>query len=196
MNRRRAWWAALAIAGLGMSPALRAEDAPAASAHRHNAEQLRERLHRLRERAAALASAAPSGSTSAPPLASAFEHPLTPAELAKRWAARAATRQERRAQHHAQLLTEVGGHLDDPAAVAELQLHVKRLAELGRIEFLAQNARHGPARAQLLARVAKLKAREVERHRKRIGQLTTRSGSAPSASNAPPPPTPSSEAPR
>jgi len=190
MNRRRAWLMAFAIAGLGVVPALRAEDAPAASAHRNNAEQLRERLQRLRERAVALASAAPSASAATPPLASAFNEPLTAAELAKRWAARAASRHERQARHRAELLSEVGGHLDDPAALAELQLHAKRLAELARIEFLAQNARQGTGRAQLLARVAKLRTRELERHQKRVAALTAPARPAPSVAT----PAPSSSA--
>jgi hypothetical protein len=192
MTRRLAWLLAAALAALGTARALRAEDAPPPdpSAHRRNAEQLRERLQRLRERAAELASAAPSAS-SAPPLASALNQPASAVELARRWAALAATRHERRARHRAELLDQIGERLDDPAARAELELNARRLAELGRIEFLAQNARDGAARTQLLARVAKLRARELERRKKRLLRLTA---AAPSISPAAPAPPPSAEA--
>jgi hypothetical protein len=191
MKPQRAWLVAVVIAALGAVPALRAEDAPAPSARGHNAEQLRERLERLRERAAALASTLPSASAAPPPVASAFELPASSAELAKRWAAHAATRRERQARHRAQLLGEVGGQLDNPAALAELKLHAQRLAELGRIEFLAQNARQGTSRAQLLSRVARLRARELERHQKRLIALTGHATPGLSASAAAPAPAPS-----
>lgn len=186
MKPHRAWLVALTITGVGVVPALRAQDAPAPAAPRHDPEQLRERLERLRERAAALASSLPSASAAPAPLPSAFELPMSPAELAKRWAAHAATRHERQVRHRAQLLSELGGQLDNPAAVAELKLHARRVAELGRIEFLAQNARQGASRTQLLARVAKLRARELARHQKRLVTLTGRASPGLSASAAVP----------
>lgn len=191
MKPHRAWLLAFAIAALGAVPALRAEDAPAPSAHTRSTRELQQRLERLRQQASALVSAlpsagpAPSVSTSPLPSGSALELPASPAELAKRWAAVAATRHERQARHRAELLGELGRHIENPAALVELQLHAKRLAELGRVEFLAQNARQGAARTQLLARVAKLRTREVERHQKRLAALTGRPRVEPGPSAAP-----------
>jgi hypothetical protein len=117
-------------------------------------------------------------------------------ELARRWRALTATRPERRERHRAQLLRELGQRLSDPQVKDELKLHATRVAELSRIRFLAENARSGADRENLLARVARLLAREGERHRKRLAARPT--PTAASASGAPPGPAalPSSEAPR
>jgi hypothetical protein len=114
--------------------------------------------------------------------------------LAQKWAALLATRQERRQQQRAALLRQLGQHLSEPQVKAELALHATRLAELARIEFLAQNARSGEAQSKLLARVAKLSTREAERHRRRMAKLlgkdavtapSAAASSAPAAASAP-----------
>ena len=167
----------VAATALALSPSLLADIAPGPSDHpRPSPEQrqqrLQQRLERLRDRALALPSgqAVPSASPIPAPSTVAATAGLR-AELLKKWAALAATRQERRERHRAALLREVGSHLGDPAVNAELALHATRLADLGRIEFLAQNARAGADREKLLARVAKASARETERHHKRMAQL-------------------------
>lgn len=184
---------AATVSALAISPQLRAEDptpTPAGSVRPHDAQRIRERLERLRERAAALASAAPSATGSGPaPVPSALEKAST-AELAQRWAALAELRRARREKRRAELRDEVGRRLAEPSVAAELQLHERRLAELGRIEFLAQNARQGAERTQLLSRVARLTARETERHRRRLATLALRAASSASA-----PPVPRGEAP-
>jgi hypothetical protein len=125
--------------------------------------------------------------------------------LAQKWADRLATRPQRREQHRAALLHQLGQHLGEPELKAELALHATRLAELGRIEFLAQNARTGEARGQLLARVGRLSKREAERHRLRVAKLLASavagapSSAASTAPSAKPPsavPAPSVEAPK
>jgi len=186
MNRRRAWLAAGALASAAAvligARALRAQDV-APSARRHDAEQLREHLRQLREHARELASAMPESSAVPAPSIGALPGR---AELDWRWNKLARLRHERRLQQRAELTREFGARLDDPAAPAELRLHARRVAELGRVEFLAQNTRQGADRAALLARVAKLLAHENERHRKRLAQLTSASAPGASASSAPP----------
>jgi hypothetical protein len=130
------------------------------------------------------ASAAPraSGAPSAAPLAG------TAAELARRWRAFAESRLERRERHRAALVRDLGQRLSDPSVKDELKLHATRMAELGRIQFLAENARQGADREKLLARVTKLTARESARHQRQMARLTAaaRSASAaPSSSGAP-----------
>jgi hypothetical protein len=118
-------------------------------------------------------------------------------ELGRKWRALAATRLERRERHRAALVRELGQRLSDPQVKAELKLHATRIAELSRIQFLAENARKGAARERLLSRVEKLIARENERHRKRLATLSG-APAAPSASPSAhaPGPRPSAGAPR
>lgn len=154
----------------------------------HARERLRQELER---RAAGLASALPSGLAlpSAAPPASGSAAPSLPGlsldELARKWRERAATREVRRTQHHAELVRELGPRLEEPAVKAELALHARRLAELGRIEFLAQNARSGDAREALLGRVSKLLERERRRHRRALERLAVPAASAAPSSPAP-----------
>lgn len=180
--RRLGWLLGAAALGLVLAPGVRADVAPgpgprpvrpAASG------QLEQRLERLQQRAAAWASALPSASA-APSAAAGF----SPQSLAQKWAARLATRQERREQHRAALLQQLGQHLSEPQVKAELALHATRLAELARIEFLAQNARSGEAQRQLLTRVAKLSTREAQRHQLRLAKLLGKEA-APAPSSAP-----------
>ena len=84
----------------------------------------------------------------------------------------------------AALVRELGPRLEEPAVQAELALHAKRLAELGRIEFLTQNARTGAAREALLVRVSKLLERENRRHRRALERLAPAPSAAPSSSPA------------
>lgn len=163
----------------------------------------RERLRdELRRRAASVASSLPSalplssGAPPAPPSGSAapLQGVLKLDELARKWRERAATREERRAKHRAQLLREVGKNSSQPAVAAELVLHARRVAELARIEFLAQNARTGAERDALLARVARLTEKESSRHRQALKKLLG-SVPAPSASGASPAPSPSGVSP-
>lgn len=191
--KRLGWWLGAAALTLAFAPGLRADvppgprpQSPAPSA------RLEQRLERLQQQAAAWASALPSGAASAAPPGSAVAHALSPQELAQKWAALLATRQERRQQQRAALQQQLGQHLSEPQVKAELALHATRLAELGRIEFLAQNTRSGEARSKLLARVAKLSTREAERHRLRLAKLLARGAAAtPSAAPAAASPAPS-----
>jgi hypothetical protein len=194
----------LTAPALSADPAPPAASAPAAagSARRPFEGQRDRLLERLRERGLAVPSAsdAPLPSPSGAPLGSAAPAASSALveELARRWRALTATRLERRERHRAALVRELGQRLSDPEVKAELKLHATRVAELGRIQFLAENARSGAQREKLLSRVSKLLARENERHRKRLLALAGASA-APSASagGAPAPaPRPSSEAPR
>jgi hypothetical protein len=117
-------------------------------------------------------------------------------DLTRKWRAFAASRRERRAEHHAALVRELGTHLQDPAVKEELRLHSVRVAELARIRFLADNARQGAERQKLLARVDKLTERESRRHSRRVAALArglaappasapTSAGSVPAPSAAP-----------
>ena len=194
----------LAVTALALAPALRADDQRAPDGQpRPSAEQrhdrLQRRLDRLRERAAGAPGTAPPASSSRPASsASPGANDSLHAELSRKWAALAATRQARRERHRAALLHDVGAHLSEPDVKAELALHASRVADLARIEFLAQNARAGAERQKLLARVAKASERETERHQRRMARLLTQA--APAASNGGAPAAPagasSSEAPR
>lgn len=165
----------LALPALSADPALSVP--PAASIDRQRLERGRERLleqlreHGLVPRGSASTSPAPS----ALPAGSARPLPSTlvglASDLKQKWSALTATRHERRERHRAALARALGPRLGEPAVQQELQLHARRVAELGRVEFLARNARTGPAREQLLARVAKLSAHETERHRRRLSAL-------------------------
>lgn len=173
---------------LALAPTLRADVAP-------SPERLQRRLERMRDKAAAAASGQAGPTPSVAPAPSGGPAPassVAPAlpeqlrvmqeHLRKRWSELAATRHERRERHRAELVRQVGQRLSDPAVKAELAQHATRLAELSRLEFLARNARSGAAREKLLARIAKLSARETERHRARIAKLAPSGGAAPSAS--------------
>jgi len=200
MKSRLGWLLVAGAFALSTTPALYADVTPAPSSSHHPQAhpRLRERLEQLRARAAALApSAAPSSApaTSVAPLPSAVPGFAQADELSRKWAALAATRQARRERHRAEAMRAVGTRWSDPEAYAELKLHARRVAELGRLEFLAQNARQGADRDQLLARIAKLSAREAERHRRRLARLAAQSGPG-TAISAAPIPASSGEAPR
>ena len=194
----------VAAAALALAPALHADDQrtpggrPRPSAEPRQ-ERLQRRLERLRERAAGAPSAAPPAASTLPATsASAAASDSLRAELSQKWAALAATRPARRERHRTALLHEVGAHLSEPDVKAELALHASRVAELARIEFLAQNARAGAERQKLLARVAKASERETERHRRRMARLLAQAAPAPANGGAPAAPAgaSSSEAPR
>lgn len=203
---RRGWFVAAIVFSLASAKASQADVAPGPGAPRPApSARLEQRLERLQQRAAALASGLPSAfpapSGSAAPTGSVALRALSLEELAKRWSERLATRQQRREQHRALLVRELGQHLSDPDVKAELALHSTRLAELARVEFLAQNARSGEARTRLLARVAKLSAREAARHRARMSKLLASSAAiapsaAPSGGPATPAPAASEKAPK
>jgi hypothetical protein len=180
-----AWLLATGTLVLGFAPTLRADVVP-------SPERIQRRLERMREQAAAAASGArPASSNGAAPSASppSSAGPIPSgvnalrAQLLQKWAELSATRRERRDRHRAELMREVGPRLSDPAVKAELALHATRVAELGRAEFLAQNARTGATREKLLARVAKLSEHETTRHRARLAKLLA---AAPSAASATP----------
>ncbi|HYP87316.1 MAG TPA: hypothetical protein VEQ59_04170 [Polyangiaceae bacterium] len=202
MTKRLGWLLFTSAMALGAAPALRADDAPVPSA-RFDAERLREHLERLRDHKRSAPSAAPSGSStpgSAPSSSSEAEPLGSPdrtlrraEELARKWAALASARIERREKHRENLVRQLGVHLSEPAVAAELKLHATRLAELNRLEFLAQNARQGAAREQLLARVQRLVVRESERHRRHLAKLTA--APPPGSAAAGPAPPPSSGSP-
>ncbi len=169
---------------LAFAPTLRADVAP-------SPERLQRRLERMRDKAAAAASGQAGPTPSVAPAPSGGPAPassVAPAlpeqlrvmqeHLRKKWSELAATRDERRERHRAELVRQVGQRLSDPAVKAELAQHATRQAELSRLEFLAQNARSGAAREKLLARIAKLSARETERHRARIAKLLAPTGGA------------------
>jgi hypothetical protein len=202
MNRLALLLGALALALGAASPTLAQSPsaAPSASARRGNdrteLEQRRDEvLKRLRERGLPIGSApvpwpAPSASAASPPASAPSASPLASAaaELSRRWRAFSESRVERRERHRAALVRELGQRLSDPRVKDELKLHATRMAELARIQFLAENARQGANREQLLARVAKLSAREAARHQRRMAGLaaTAQSASAaPSSSGAP-----------
>jgi hypothetical protein len=189
-----AWLLATGTLILGFAPALKADVVP-------SPETIQRRLERLREQAAAVTSGArpapsvdvapsPSSSGSASAMPSRISG--LQSDLLRKWAELSATRRDRRDRHRAEVIREVGQRLSDPAVKAELALHATRMAELGRAEFLAQNARTGAAREKLLARVAKLSERETARHRARLAKLLAAAPAASaSASTAPslsPPP--------
>jgi len=194
----------VAATALALAPALHADDQRAPDSQpRPSAEpahdRLQRRLERLRERAAgAHGTARPASSSLPASSASPAINDRLHAELSRKWAALAATRQARRERHRAALLHEVGGHLSEPEVKAELALHASRVADLARIEFLAQNARAGAERQKLLARVAKASERETARHEHRMARLLAQAAPAASNGSAPAPPAaaPSSEAPR
>jgi hypothetical protein len=186
---------ALGAASPTLAQAPSAQAAPSASAapDRARLEQQRDRLlQKLRERGLALSApsswplspSAPSGS--AAPLASGLPSALpvsdAAAELKRRWRAHGESRLERRERHRAALVRELGQRLSDPRVKEELKLHATRTAELARIQFLAENARKGAEREKLLARVAKLSAREKARHQRQLARLAA--VAAPSASAA------------
>jgi hypothetical protein len=188
--KRLGWLAALGLAGLLASPVLLAEGAsrtPSASASAPPAssrpqaspsEQAEEVLRRYRALGIPLPSglasalpppvALPSAGGAPPPGSSAL--PLSQ-ELLRKWQAFTASRSERRAEHRAALVRELGAQLETPAVKSELRVHATRVAELARIRFLAENARSGAEREKLLARVDKLSEREARRHHKQLAAL-------------------------
>lgn len=152
-------------------------------------EQLKQRLALLSGSATPpAASAAPSSSALplAAPSGSAVPASVRVVELARRWHALGENRHERREQHRAALVRQLGQRLSDPRVKDELKLHATRVAELARLQFLAENARSGAQRDKLLARIAKLSARERERHEKQLARLAA-AATAPSLSAAPSP---------
>ena len=185
----------------GLARVLHAETPapPSASAQPpRTPEELRRHLERELERHGAKLPPLPSGSAPPPalpsPSASSSSGNLQD-DLARRWAELSSTRLQRRDRHRAALIQEVGARLNDPGVQAELSLHATRLAEIARLQFLAQNARSGAQRDKLLLRITKLSEREAERHRRRLlklGAFEAPSASAsavtapaPSASGAP-----------
>lgn len=151
-----------------------AEPAPSASQRRPPHEHLREHAERWLQphhpgSPSALPSAWPAPSAFPSASAGALDVRL---DLARKWAELAQTRLERRERHRAQLVSELGARLGEPAVRAELATHGKRLAELNRLQFLAANARSGEARDKLLARIQKLQQRELVRHQARLAKLT------------------------
>jgi hypothetical protein len=200
--RRLAVLAGLAVLGVG--PALLAEPPGLSSAATPDVQRKQDELReRSRQRRMVLPTAsvlpplpwdlvAPSGSR-AVPLPSALPVPSAGGvhdELRRKWRLLAESRHERRERHRAELVRELGQRLSDPQIKAELKLHATRLAELSRLKFLAENARSGTARDKLLARIDKLSALEIQRHRKRIAKLSN-APTAPSGSDAAPVPVPS-----
>ena len=188
---RIGWLAGVAaIVTLAVAPRLWADLAPREGSG-PTQEQLQRRREILARRAAALASAfgSASAAVSALPVPSGSSGPALQLrdELAKKLAELRATRAERRAKHHRALVEQLGARLNVPEIKAELELHARREAELSRVTFLANNARSGTAREQLLARAAKLSAREQARHSARLQQLTN-GALAPSASASAAPP--------
>lgn len=194
---RLGWLAGVAaVVTLAMAPQLWADIAPRSGP---TEEQLQRRRAILERRAAALASALASASAavsaSPAPSGSVVLPPKLREELAKKLAELKATRAERRERHRNALVQQLGARLNVPEIQAELALHARREAELSRVTFLANNARSGAARDQLLARAAKLSAREQARHAARMQQLS-KTSPAPSTSAGSPSPAPSAEAPR
>mgnify|MGYP001552692837 CR=1 FL=1 len=179
-----------AVVTLAVAPQLWADLAPREGSG-PTQEQLQRRREILARGAAALASALPSASAavSASPAPSGSGGPAlkVPEELAKKLAELRATRAERRERHRSALVEQLGARLNVPEIKAELELHARREAELSRVTFLANNARSGAAREQLLARAAKLSAREQARHAARLRQLTS-AATAPSAGASAGPP--------
>lgn len=187
---RLSWVACVAaVVTLAVAPQLWADLAPREGSG-PTQEQLQRRREALARRAAALASvfASASAAVSAPPAPSGSAGPALKLreELAKKLAELKATRAERRERHRSALVQQLGARLNVPEIKAELELHARREAELSRVTFLANNARSGAAREQLLARVTKLSAREQARHAARMQQLAN-AATAPSGSAAPRP---------
>lgn len=187
---RLSWVAGVAaVVTLVVAPRLWADLAPREGSG-PTQEQLQRRREALARRAAALASAFASASAavSASPAPSGSAGPALKLreELAKKLAELKATRAERRERHRSALVQQLGARLNVPEIKAELELHARREAELSRVTFLANNARSGAAREQLLARAAKLSARERARHAARMQQLAS-AATAPSGSAAPRP---------
>jgi hypothetical protein len=187
---RLSWVAGVAaVVTLVVAPQLWADLAPREGSG-PTQEQLQRRREALARRAAALASAFASASAavSASPAPSGSAGPALKLreELAKKLAELKATRAERRERHRSALVQQLGARLNVPEIKAELELHARREAELSRVTFLANNARSGAAREQLLARAAKLSARERARHAARMQQLAS-AATAPSGSAAPRP---------
>ena len=168
-----------------------ADDAERSGTLERRAERARERLRQLGVPVpSGSALPAPSGVPSAPataPSSSALPSADRWAELARRWKAVGENRLERRERSRAALARQLGPHLSDPRVRAELKLHATRVAELARLEFLAENARTEPERTKLLARIRKLSGREAERHKKQLAKLTATNTSAPRASATPAP---------
>jgi hypothetical protein len=185
-------WVALTAPALSADPPEVTSARPAPD-HQRLGEQ-------LRERAAALASALPSGLAlpSAAPSSlpsGARLHPLPlAAELARKWRERASDREARRAKHRARLVHEYGARLTLPEVKSELALHARRLAELSRVEFLAQHARAGADRERLLSRVSKLRETEQRRHQRAMERLMAVRAAA--AASAPPSAAPAASAPK
>jgi hypothetical protein len=203
--KRLAVAVAVTVLGLGVASQTLAQ-APSASSsalpppprpsargpHEHpELERQREQLlGELKKRGLDLSSAAlppialPSASGAVAPGSSV---PNPTLELGRRWRAFTESRLERRERSRAALVKELGPRLQDPRVKAEVKLHVTRLAELNRLEFLANNARSGAAQARLLQRLATLRQREERRHQAKLTELAA----APALSASAPVPAPS-----
>jgi hypothetical protein len=154
------------------------------------AEQARERLKELGVPVPSSSTLLPSGVPSGPmaaPSGSAVPGADHLAEVARRWKVRGEDRLQRRERSRAALVRQHGPRLSDPRVRDELKLHATRVAELARLQFLAENARTGPDRDKLLARIRKLSGREAERHQKQLAKLTATSAGAPAGSANPAP---------
>lgn len=153
-------------------------------------ESARERMRELglpvpsaSARPAPSAAASSSAAPTAAPSGSVLPGTARVAELARRWKALGENRLERRERNRAALVRELGQRLSDPQVKDELKLHATRVAELARLQFLAENARTGAQREKLLGRIAKLSAREAQRHQKQLAKLAAAAG-APSGRTA------------
>lgn len=195
----------VATALLGLAPAVLLADVPSANDARPHApltpqeRQLRRPRHGQGPFAGEPSAPASGSGSAAPPAPSSSATPPDGPRAAalKQLADLAATRLERRAHHHAELLREVGAHLREPAVKEELALHANRVADLARIELLAQSARTGADRQKLLTRATAALARESARHERRMKKLLAAAPpAATGADSATPAPPPSAEAPR
>ena len=82
------------------------------------------------------------------------------------------TRQERRKEHLKEVRGRWGDVVGKPAAKAELKVHARRVARLGRARRLADSA----GKTDLVAKIDKLIERESTRHQAAMGKLKTEGG--------------------
>ena len=103
-------------------------------------------------------------------------------ELKSELAALRETRGERRRKHGEALKARWGNQLAQPSAQEELRHHERRMASLERLSLLAETERSGPDKEKLVARIAKLTAKENERHERKMTQLQAGTGTTRPAS--------------